>query len=156
MENEICRWQMDILEMLNIIYHYRVQMETVMRYHCKIIGEANLQSYSHPQHCWSYVTTRAILKGLWRTKSKSFFSVYKTLKFLKLSLTVMSFKISLDRLKKLWSNETSKKKSVVSKLERCSMSFNRATRYDAPTEWGATAHPQSGTLLTSKVTKLWH
>lgn len=87
--------------MLNIIYHYRVQMETVMRYHCKIIGEANLQSYSHPPTLLIICHNKSHFKRFVKNKIEEFFSVYKTLKSLKLSLTVMSFKISLDRLKKL-------------------------------------------------------
>lgn len=38
---------------------------------------------------------------LGKNKIEEFFSVYKSLKSLKLSLAVMSLKISLDRLKKL-------------------------------------------------------
>ena len=69
-----------------------------------------------------------------KNKIKEFCSVYKSLKSLKLSLAVMSLKISLDRLKKTLIKLNIQKNSVVSELERRSMSFNSAMSDDTPTE----------------------
>ena len=69
-----------------------------------------------------------------KNKIEEFFSVYKSLKSLKLSLAVMSLKISLDRLKKTLIKLNIQKNSVVSELERRSMSINRAMSDDTPTE----------------------
>lgn len=139
---------MDILKMLDIIYHYRIQMEQWWDTTAKHRQRQSPKLLTFPTLLIIYNKSYFIRFG--KNKIEEFISVYKSLKSLKLSLAVMSLNISLDRLKKTLIKLNIQKNSVVSELERRSMSCNRATSDGIPTEWWSIAHPQSGTLLTSE------